>query len=378
MARGVVVDLFCGAGGASLGFHQAGFDVRGAVDIDDDALETYTKNLTDEGLVDFEPLKADLRHTPFDEIRDHFGLERGEVDVICGCPPCQNFSSLRDTTEWPEDEPKDELLRAFVERIREEKPDVVFFENVQGIFSSGEGAYIKWFKDQMGEIIRDGDEDGGYGCKLKVVNAADYGVPQKRRRTIGICVYGVDGDEIEFPPPTHSEQSDVDDGLERWKTVEDMIVRDDLENLSIGERQDDDPAHRARNHRQKTIEMMKAIPEDGGSWMDLRGTDNENLIRECHQDMESGAGSAYGRMVWKEPAPTLTTRCTTPSCGRFTHPEENRGITPREAALLMSLPRNFTLPDKISAAERVVGNAVPPALVASMLASPTIRRMFPG
>lgn len=372
MTRGVVVDLFCGAGGASLGFHQAGFDVRGAVDIDGDALETYTRNLTDEGIVDFEPLKADLKNTSFDEIRDHFGIDPGEVDVICGCPPCQNFSSLRDTTEWPEDEPKDDLLRAFVQRIREEKPDVVFFENVQGILSSGEGAYIKWFRDQMEEMGRDEDEDGGYGVKLKLVNAADYGVPQKRRRTIGICVYGAESENIEFPTPTHAEHPNQYDDLGRWKTVEDTIVRDDLVALSKGEQQDDDPAHRARNHRQKTIEMMEAIPRDGGSWMDLRGTKNEDLIRECHQDMDSGAGSAYGRMAWEEPAPTLTTRCTTPSCGRFTHPEANRGITPREAALLMTLPRDFTLPDKISAAERVVGNAVPPDLVESMLSSPTI------
>lgn len=109
MSRGTVVDLFCGAGGASLGFHQAGFEIRGAVDIDEDALDTYERNLTDEGIVDFEPLQADLEETTFDEIRDHFGLEKGEVDVICGCPPCQNFSSLRDTTPWPEDEPKDDL-----------------------------------------------------------------------------------------------------------------------------------------------------------------------------------------------------------------------------------------------------------------------------
>jgi DNA (cytosine-5)-methyltransferase 1 len=377
MTRGVVVDLFCGAGGASLGFHQAGFDVRGGVDNDDDALETYTKNLTDKGIVNFEPLKADLKNTSFDEIRDHFGLEPGEVDVICGCPPCQNFSSLRDTTEWPEDEPKDDLLRAFVQRIREEKPDAVFFENVQGILSSCEGAYIKWFRDQMGEMTREGDEDGGYGVKLKVVNAANYGVPQKRRRTIGLCDYGTDSEEIEFPAHTHAESPKESESLKRWKTVEGTIVREDLEDLSKGERQDDDPAHRARNHRQKTIDMMEAIPGDGGSWMDLRGTENEDLIRECHKVVDSGAGSAYGRMAWKEPAPTLTTRCTTPSCGRFTHPEANRGITPREAVLLMSLPRHFWLPDKINAAERVVGNAVPPELVESMLYSPTLKERYP-
>jgi DNA (cytosine-5)-methyltransferase 1 len=380
MSRGTVVDLFCGAGGASLGFHQAGFEIRGAVDIDEDALDTYERNLTNEGIVDFEPLQADLEETTFDEIRDHFGLEKGEVDVICGCPPCQNFSSLRDTTPWPEDEPKDDLLRAFVERIREEKPDLVFFENVQGILSSGEGAYIKWFRNQMEKVTREEDteEQGGYGVNLKLVNAANYGIPQRRKRTIGVCVYGADPDDIAVRSPTHTENPDEDDERERWRWVQDAIVRDDLENLSKGEKQDDDPAHRARNHRQKTIDLMEAIPDDGGSWMDLRGTEHEDLIRECHQNIDSGAGSAYGRMAWKEPAPTLTTRCTTPSCGRFTHPEANRSITPREAALLMTFPREFELPDRISAAERVVGNAVPPDLVEAMLYSPSVERMFPS
>ncbi len=380
MSRGTVVDLFCGAGGASLGFHQSGFEIKGAVDIDEDALETYERNLTDEGIVDFEPLQADLEETTFGEIRDHFDLEKGEVDVICGCPPCQNFSSLRDTTPWPEDEPKDDLLRAFIERIREEKPDLVFFENVQGILSSGEGAYIMWFRNQMEKMTREGDteEQGGYGVNLKLVNAANYGIPQRRKRTIGVCVYGADSENITFRSPTHVENPDEDDERERWRWVQDAIVRDDLDNLSKGENQDDDPAHRARNHRQKTIDLMEAIPDDGGSWMDLRGTEHEDLIRECHQNIDSGAGSSYGRMAWEEPAPTLTTRCTTPSCGRFTHPEANRSITPREAALLMTFPREFVLPKRISAAERVVGNAVPPDLVEAMLHSPTIERIFPS
>lgn len=388
MSGGVVVDLFCGAGGASLGFVQAGYTVAGGVDIDDEALETYERNLCDADLDEYpgevafdSPLKGNLNanddnHVTFDDIRDEFGLEPGEVDVIAGCPPCQNFSKLRDTMPWPENEPKDELLQSYVELIRAEKPDVVFFENVQGITNKGDGetTYSQWFKNQMRGMSREDDpEEKGYGVNLKVVNAADYGIPQQRRRTIGICIYGISDSDIEFPSETHARDPN-DRSIEEWVTIGDVLRREYEEgrlkpDLNLGQKQvgiegyPDDPVHRSRRHRSDTVETMKAIRKHGDSWKDLRGTDDEEYIRECHDDLDTEAGAAYGIMDWESPAPTLTTRCTNFSSGRFTHPEENRTITFREAALLMTFPLDFELPDKNSAAERVVGNAVPPKLV---------------
>lgn len=394
MSRGVVVDLFCGAGGASLGFVQGGYTVAGAVDIDEEALEIYERNLCDGDLDEYpgeitfdSPLKGNLNandddHVTFDDIRNEFDLEPGEVDVIAGCPPCQNFSKLRDTTPWPEDEPKDQLLQSYVELIRAEKPDVVFFENVQGITNKGDGetTYSQWFKDQMKGMARDDDpHENGYGVNLKVVNAADYGVPQRRRRTIGICIYGASDSDIEFPPETHARDSD-DQSKEEWVTVGDVLKKEYEEgrlkqDLDLGQKQVDiegypnDPAHRSRRHRSDTVDTMKAIRKHGDSWKDLRGTDDEEYIRRCHEDFDTQAGSAYGIMDWESPAPTLTTRCTNFSSGRFTHPEENRTITFREAALLMTFPLDFELPDKNSVAERVVGNAVPPELVKKIVGS---------
>lgn len=402
MSRGVVVDLFCGAGGASLGFVQAGYTVAGAVDINDEALETYKRNLCDADLDEYpgevtfdSPLKGNLNankggHVTFEYIRNEFGLEPGEVDVIAGCPPCQNFSKLRDTTPWPEDEPKDELLQSYVELIRAEKPGAVFFENVQGITNKrdGETTYSQWFKDQMRGKTRDDDpEEKGYGVNLKVVNAADYGVPQRRMRTIGICIYGASDSEVEFPPETHAREPE--DGLkERWVTVKD-VLKEEYErgrlkqDLDLGQKQvgidgyPDDPAHRSRRHNSNTVETMKAIRRHGDSWKDLRGTEDEEFIRECHRGFDTQAGAAYGIMDWESPAPTLTTRCTNFSSGRYTHPEENRTITFREAALLMSFPADFKLPDKNSAAERVVGNAVPPQLVKSIVEDLNVARKEP-
>ena len=400
MSRGKVVDLFCGAGGASLGFVQAGYEVVGAVDAYERALETYETNLCDrdldryEGSVTFdEPMRADLSRgyedddvdddlpaVTFDDIRERFDLEEGEVDVICGCPPCQNFSSLRDTEPWPDGKPKDNLLKAYVEFIEEATPELVFFENVSNIMNAGDEVptdYVDWLVRQMGSITRDGDSqaEGGYGHELRVVDAADYGVPQKRRRTIGLFVYGSSNDEIEFPEPTHAE--DPDDDKEPWVEVKDRIRRDELkEDLELGQKQvgidgyPDDPAHRARRHQDSTVEMIRAIREYGGSWKDLEGTDEKDLIKECHRKVDSGASSAYGIMEWDEPAPTMTTRCTNISSGRFTHPSENRAITFREAALLMGFPIWFELPNTNQDAERVVGNAVPPTLVSKILDPP--------
>lgn len=396
MSRGKVVDLFCGAGGASLGFVQAGYEVVGAVDAYQRALDTYETNLCDhdfdehEGSVTFdEPMRADLSRgyeddkvdddlpvVTFEDIRKRFDLEEGEIDVICGCPPCQNFSSLRDTEPWPEGKPKDNLLKAYVEFVEEATPELVFFENVSNIMNAGDEIptdYVDWLVRQMESITHDGDSqaEGGYGHELRVVNAADYGVPQKRHRTIGLFVYGVSDEEVKFPEPTHAKHPDNNE--EPWVTVRDRLRQDDLkEDLDLGQKQvgidgyPDDPAHRASRHHDSTVEMIQAIRKHGGSWRDLEGTEDEDLIKDCHQNLDSGASSAYGIMEWDEPAPTMTTRCTNVSSGRFTHPSEDRAITYREAALLMGFPEWFELPSTNGDAERVIGNAVPPRLVKKM------------
>ncbi|WP_436911697.1 DNA cytosine methyltransferase [Halosimplex marinum] len=400
MTQGKVVDLFCGAGGASLGFVKAGYEIVGAVDADPIALETYESNLCGEGSLDEysgkvsfdEPLEADLsrdyednkvdedlRTVTFQDIREYFGLSAGEVDIICGCPPCQNFSSLRDTEPWPEDQPKDNLLRAFVEFVEEEVPEVVFFENVRNILNAGDEnptTYIDWLKRSMGDIVKESDspQNGGYGVALDVLNAADYGVPQRRKRTIGLFVYGYEDDEVSLPSPTHTEDATANADLKEWISVNEAFSQADslYQGLEAGEKQvglegyPDDKAHRARAHHPSTIERMEAIRKRGDSWRDLEDTEDENLIVEAHQGLEKGASASYGIIDGERPAPTLTTRCTTPSCGRFTHPQKNRAITFREAAILMTFPRWFKLPSTNDDSERIVGNAVPPDLIQSL------------
>lgn len=350
MSSRVVVDLFSGAGGASLGFEALDrFNVRGAVDVDETVCEVYRENL------DTEPLNGDLLELEFGDVRQHFGISKDEVDVLVGCPPCQNFSSLRDTTPWPEGEPKDELLVAFVDLILEASPKVVLFENVPGILNTDGGQYINWFRTWM--------KKAGYGVAMDVVNTADYGVPQARERTIAFCVHGARDDQVAIPDPTHASREEAkENGKLPWKTVEDAIG--DLPPLGPGERCDEIDGHRARNHQSSTLKLIRAIPPDGGSRKDLP----EDLELDCHKRLgDNSAVNVYGRMAWEEPAPTLTTRCTTPSCGRFLHPEQNRAITPREAARLMTFPDIFQLPKKNKYAEQLIGNAVPPLLIQTLV-----------
>ena len=150
-------------------------------------------------------------------------------------------------------------------------PDVVLFENVEGILTAGEDdptAYVDWFQGQMESITREEDSEAteGYGSVLDVLNAANYGVPQRHRRTIGLFVYGVDDSEVELPEQTHTEDPDEGSEREPWRKVKHVIYRDDLkQDFDLGKKQvdiegyPDDPGHRTRRHRDSTIEMIRAI-----------------------------------------------------------------------------------------------------------------------
>jgi len=348
------VDLFSGGGGASLGISAVdGINLRAAGEIDDDVREFYNHNLPAHA--------AGIDLTEEDalvQLCESGSITEDEIDLIIGCPPCQKFSSLQDTTPPRDDGPKDAQLNAYINIVMEASPKVVVFENVPGIMTRGNEQYVDDLRNYLNKA--------GYGFALDILNTADYGVPQGRKRTIGIGVAGAGDDEVSLPDPTHAPPEEAaGNGKEPWQTVRDEIG--DLPPLEAGESCDDLPfdGHRARNHRKSTVEFIQKIPDDGGSRTDL--SEEEQL--ECHKrlDSKTSAGNIYGRMSWEEPAPTLTTRCTSPSSGRFVHPEQDRGITPREAARLMTFPDEYVLPDSNSAAERLIGNAVPPRFIQSVV-----------
>jgi DNA (cytosine-5)-methyltransferase 1 len=345
------IDLFCGCGGASLGLKMAGYKIVGAVDNDPKACETYFKNLS------LEPICEDLRRVSGQKIIDYYDLRRGDIDLVVGCPPCQGFSSLRRTRCPEETDSRKNLVTVFLKRISEIQPRAVIFENVSGI-ATKEG--LRYY---LGRFLRK-MEKMGYRTDWQVINAADYGVAQFRKRVFAFCAKT--DKRIVIPDKTHSNPKHCDSG-EPWKTVRRKIGN--MPPLSPGENCPSILNHRARTHSPEILEIIRNIPKDGGSRRSLP----DSLWLPCHNRLKArksrGAESIYGRMVWDRPAPTITCRCTTPSSGRFLHPEQDRAITPREAARLQAFPDSFVFPDEFSKAERFIGNAVPPELMKVQLHS---------
>lgn len=348
------IDLFSGGGGASLGL--AGVDsvrLEAAGELNDDVRGHYDRNIGAHSVgVDLTERGA------LEQLCSSADLSPDDIDLIIGCPPCQRFSSLQDTTPPKDDGPKDAQLNAYINIVLQAKPQVVVFENVPGILTRGNEQYVEELKTYL--------RKAGYGFTLDRLNTADYGVPQTRQRTIGLGILGAGNDQVTIPEPTHSNFEESEKADKRpWNTVRGGIG--DLPLLEAGESSDELPfnGHRARNHRSDTVEFIRKVPADGGSRTDL--SEEEQLA--CHQRLQdkTSAGNIYGRMWWDRPAPTLTTRCTSPSSGRFVHPEQHRGITPREAARLMSFPDSYQLPEGNKAAERLIGNAVPPRFIENIV-----------
>lgn len=343
------VDLFSGGGGGSLGLSEIPrVSVVAAADIDDEVREFYNRNLP------VDSVDVDLtKESAYNRLVDEYGLEKDDIDMVVGCPPCQEFSSLQDTTPDEDGKRIDKQLNGFLAFVLKAAPKVVVFENVTGILSNEFEEYV----DHLKEYLR----KAGYGFKMDVLRTADYGVPQTRERVIGFGIKGVADSEIKIPKPTHGPPEEAKkNGVDRWVTVRDAIG--DLPEIEAGEEYTEAPynGHKARNHRENTLERIRNVPVNGGSRTDLP----EDSQLACHRDIgNDGAGSSYGRMEWDSLGPTLTTRCTTPSSGRFIHPEQNRGITPREAARIMTFPDSYELPERMGVAERLIGNAVPPRFI---------------
>jgi len=320
------VDLFCGCGGLTLGLKKAGFQVLGAVDIDPRSVKTYRANHCEVKI-----WEADIRDLEPSDFAATLGLEKGRLDLLAGCPPCQGFSTMRTLNgALLIDDPRNDLLFEFQRFIEALLPRAVMMENVPGLADDERFAA---FCNRMEEI--------GYVGDYRILNAAEYGVPQRRHRLVYLAGFGA---EIPFADPAR-----------RMKTV-----RDAIGGLpKVGE--SGDPIHDMPEHRTpKVMELIRRIPKNGGSRTDL--PDEYQL--ECHRRC-NGFKDVYGRMAWDDVAPTITSGCFNPSKGRFLHPEEDRAITMREAALLQGFPRNYKFPttDNKSAVALMIGNALPPPFI---------------
>jgi len=322
------VDLFCGCGGLTVGLKRAGFRVLGAVDVDPLSVKTYKANHRDVTL-----WEKDISDLGPQELLDALKLEKGGLDLLAGCPPCQGFSTMRTLNGAVSvDDPRNDLLLEFERFVEALLPRAVMMENVPGLAD-----------DERFEAFRRKLKKLGYRGDHRILNAADYGVPQRRRRLIYLAGMGLD---IPF-----AEKNG------RQKTVKEAIGG--LPKAG----QSGDPVHDMPETRtSKVLEIIRLIPKDGGSRRDLP----EEFQLKCHKRC-SGFKDVYGRMAWNNVAPTITSGCFNPSKGRFLHPEENRAITMREAALLQGFPRRYRFPttDNQAAVAMMSGNALPPPFIAA-------------
>lgn len=267
------------------------------------------------------------------------------VDLMIVCAPCQPFSSQNRVRQ--EDGRKQLIVRALaaVERL---EPTAIFFENVPGLASAAYRPILDAVKARLSEL--------GYALSEPMVrDAADYGVPQRRRRCIMFAA---------------KSQAAVDAFVSRdvrtpRRTVQQAIG--DLPPLLAGEYDPGDALHRARVHQPIAIERLMSIPADGGS----RSSLPSHLELKCHVGRKTSFSDVYGRMAWSGPAPTLTTGCTDITRGRFAHPTQHRAITLREAARLQSFPDDYVFAGNGSEIATQIGNAVPPDMVRAF--SPAFR-----
>lgn len=325
------IDLFCGVGGLSCGLSQQGVKVIAGFDLDPSCEYPYTANHPHATF-----FQGDVASVEGQQLLSLWSP--GAVRLLAGCAPCQPFSTYANTAEV--DKAKWRLLKEFARLVDECAPDLVTMENVPRLVGTTP------FKAFLSSLKK-----GRYHVAYGVVNAADYGAPQSRKRLVLVASkFGA----VALPPPTHA-------GAANWVTVRQAVAH--LPELTDGQQCAQDPMHLASNLSALNRQRIRAS-RPGGTWRDWP----KELVAECHR-RESGkhSGGVYGRMDWNKPAPTMTTLCNGYGNGRFGHPQQHRGITLREAAIFQSFPDDYLFvkegePVVVKTLARLIGNAVPPKL----------------
>lgn len=330
------IDVFSGGGGLTVGLKRAGFKVVGAIEIESHASATYRANHREVPI-----FEQDVTSVSGTDLFERSGCE--QIDLLAGCPPCQGFTSL--THKSARNDSRNKLVYEIARLAKETKARAIMMENVPGLMRRGAAIYRR-LKEELSEM--------GYVLTEDVLNVADYGVPQFRRRLV---LLGGLRFKIELPARTHS--GDGRTGLSPWKTVKESIGHMDPP-LVFREAKKQDALQRSNWHVVRSLSesnrkrIARAIA--GKSRTDLP----DELRPLCHQGEYGGFTNVYGRMVWDQPSPTITGGCTTLSKGRFGHPTQNRTISVREAALLQTFPVDYKFDTSyMEYVCNIVGNALP-------------------
>jgi DNA (cytosine-5)-methyltransferase 1 len=322
-----LVDLFAGCGAMTRGFVDSGrFKAIFAVESNARAAATYRANFR----------SAVLKDVPIQDVR-----EFPKADVVIGGPPCQGFSTLNRGGDEVESR---RLWREYWRGLQASDPTTFVMENVPQILESPEYA-------EFVELVK---AHGVYRIDERVLNVANYGVAQRRRRAF---VIGTKADAFPWPEQTHADPVLNNEQHLPWKTFGDAVVGLSLE-------PDGESWHRKRNPKPMSVTRYKAVPTGGNRFDMERALDKQDLgdlVPPCWRKHRNGSYDVFGRLWTDRPATTIRTEFYKPEKGRYLHPTEHRAITVREAARLMSIPDDFELPEDqpMTAVARQIGNAVP-------------------
>lgn len=331
-----VIDFFCGAGGTSLGFAALNsvipaFKMLGGCDINKVSATTYSHNYGTP-IVNEDITRLAYEEGALESFLEYIGYDKTKPTILIGCAPCQGFSSHRKKHWNEEDDIRNSLIMAFAEIVKRMRPDVIVMENVPEFLSK---KYWKYFSAAKACY-----EQCDYIIKNNIYNAASFGVAQERFRSIII------GMKKEFLlPEGHLKPFE-------YRTVRDAISY--LPPVLAGAACPNDPMHRSVSHKESTLEVIRQVPHNGGNRPIGVGP-------EC-LDKTKGFSDVYGRLFWDKPSITITHYARNPASGRYTHPEQDRGLTAREAAILQSFPNGFEFTGKSDDIYRQIGEAVPPML----------------
>lgn len=315
------IDFFSGCGGLSEGLEQENIRVKYAIEIDEKIANTYKENHHNTIMIN-----KDIRELSNDDL-----LILGKnISIVAGCPPCQGFTQINRNNERSlYKDSRNNLILEFLRAIEVIRPPFVLMENVPEIVKFDK---FKYLVDKLGEI--------GYNVDYKIVNVANFKVPQNRKRLILVA-----SKEYRVVLPSYSTNNKTTVRAAIGKLEKPCESKDPLQRIHS-------------NHTDKIMKIIKMIPKNGGSRRDLP----KKYWLECHKKKNVGFRDVYGRMNWDRPSPTITGGCLSPSKGRFLHPEQNRSITVREALILQGFPTTYYLNSKYPKCllAQMVGNAIPP------------------
>lgn len=357
-----VIDLFCGTGGFAQGFLNAdeSFKLAAAIDILPLASATTAANHPE-----CVSITEDLRHVRPSKLKRALGS--ASVDLIIGGPPCQGFSSLRPFRSSTNDDPRNSLFEQFALYVNFFRPKCFVMENVVGLLTHEKGSTL--------ERIETCFHDLGYETSWRILNAAHFGVPQKRERFVMIGAER--GAKIRFPQPTHqfggktigfrdkSRLAVSTEGLPRALSVMDAIG--DLPPLLSGELATNyetppkNPYQRARRRRSRKLTLHESANHSAKMLevMSYAGSSIRNIPEHL---VQTGFSSCYSRLDPDEPATTITVKFLSPASSKCIHPFQNRSITPREGARIQSFDDDYKFVGPKTNIATMIGNAVPPLL----------------